>query len=66
MQLLQEIKKLKAQHEQLQESLNSSQQRCLGLEKDNETLLNNMSSLWKTSVSQLRQKTTEVTTLKRE
>ncbi|MPC23903.1 hypothetical protein E2C01_016971 [Portunus trituberculatus] len=25
-----------------------------------------MSSLWKTSVSQLRQKTTEVTTLKRE
>ncbi|XP_063869165.1 serine/arginine repetitive matrix protein 2-like [Scylla paramamosain] len=65
-ELLQELKKLKAEQEQLQESLRSSQQRCLGLEKDNETLLNNMSSLWKTSVSQLRQKTNELTTLKRE
>ena len=66
MQLLKEITKLKEEREKLQESLNTSQERCSGLEKDNETLLSNVSSLWKTSISQIRQKANELATVKRE
>lgn len=63
---MKEIQKLKIERDSLQQSLHTSQERCSGLEKDNEVILKNMSALWKTSMAQLRQKTVEVATAKRE
>lgn len=66
LQLAQEVAKLKVEKEILQKQLDESQNRCIGLESDNETLLSNISALWKTAMSQLREKCSELALLKRE
>ncbi|XP_050736401.1 serine-rich adhesin for platelets-like isoform X2 [Eriocheir sinensis] len=65
-ELMKEIEKLKIERDSLQQSRHTLQERCSGLEKDNEVLLKNMSSLWKTSMAQLRQKSNELAAAKRE
>lgn len=63
---MQEINKLKLEKEQMAQKLETIEQRCTGLEKDNTTLLSNMSALWKTANAQLREKNSAISTLTRE
>ncbi|XP_071544677.1 uncharacterized protein [Panulirus ornatus] len=65
-ELAQEVARLKLEKETLEKQLDESQNRCIDLESDNEILLSNISALWKTAMSQLRKKCSELAMLKRE
>ncbi|XP_047488886.1 uncharacterized protein LOC125039162 [Penaeus chinensis] len=62
----QEVTQLKEEMEALRVQLKESEKRCEGLEHDNKLLLTNISSLWKTAISQIKQKIQQINSLRAE
>ncbi|XP_037778209.1 uncharacterized protein LOC119574979 [Penaeus monodon] len=62
----QEVTQLKEEMEVLRMQLKESEKRCEGLEHDNQVLLTNISSLWKTAISQIKQKIQQINALRSE